>query len=264
MGVFEGLAAEAIEQCLGNLLSAKDLIKERKGFVDSQLFLIKHLLTLREQVAPFEASFTETQVSLDFSSAKAELRKLLAGGGGIGQLLTPNVFVPQVSTSTVDSLQKVVRTLTAAVEEFVVHVTKTLAGDLLSFLVQVSSFEKVSNSNSNSNGEAQLKDQAWAAPACLERIAQDTTAALREKAPMIAQELLVYMPQAQAGTIFSPIRDSIVDSWEQFLLVRNKVCQSGEGDGSIGEAAEAEAQQPSKFLSVQEVQKTLDEAILKN
>jgi hypothetical protein len=65
--VFTGLAQEAVEVCSTSLQNASKVIAKKATAMDGQLFLIKHLLILREQIAPFDIEFSVTHKELDFS-----------------------------------------------------------------------------------------------------------------------------------------------------------------------------------------------------
>ena len=64
--------------CPGLQISSR-LVVKRHGVLDGQLFMIKQLLILREQIAPFEADFAVTEYDLDFSHMRDHLRRIMAG-----------------------------------------------------------------------------------------------------------------------------------------------------------------------------------------
>ena len=68
---FQGLSQEALSMCITSLVAASQQIKQRRASsVDGELFLIKHLLILREQIVPFNVDFSVKETGLDFSKIK--------------------------------------------------------------------------------------------------------------------------------------------------------------------------------------------------
>ena len=68
--IFQGLSQEVLDACIFSLESACSQITTRKGLRNGQLFMIKHLLILREQITPFQVQLSVLEHSLDFSKLK--------------------------------------------------------------------------------------------------------------------------------------------------------------------------------------------------
>ena len=67
MTVFADVASEAVDICRQSLLLASDMLSTKQMKLDGQLFLIKNLLMLREQVIPFDAELIRKEETLDFA-----------------------------------------------------------------------------------------------------------------------------------------------------------------------------------------------------
>ncbi|KAK0624480.1 Conserved oligomeric Golgi complex subunit 3 [Lasiodiplodia hormozganensis] len=79
--VFDDLAHQIVHQTTLSLYTAASQISARHSPTDSQLFLIKHLLLLKQQIVAFDIEFVSQDVSLDFSSVTSTFYELRERGG---------------------------------------------------------------------------------------------------------------------------------------------------------------------------------------
>ena len=74
--IFQGLSQQALSACMISVETAAQLISRQKTLVDGQLFHIKHLLILREQIAPFQVKTFGQLLSAGRNWVEKTLRKL--------------------------------------------------------------------------------------------------------------------------------------------------------------------------------------------
>ncbi|KAI9728437.1 MAG: Golgi transport complex subunit 3 [Chrysothrix sp. TS-e1954] len=79
--VFDDLAHDIVHQTTLSLHRASQQIASKTSTIDAQLFLLKQLLTLKQQIVTFDIEFVTHQVDVDFSSITNTFYELRSRGG---------------------------------------------------------------------------------------------------------------------------------------------------------------------------------------
>ncbi|KAF8250272.1 Sec34-domain-containing protein [Wilcoxina mikolae CBS 423.85] len=125
--VFDDLAHTIVHATTRSLLAAsQSLSKSRSDPADSQLFLIRHLLLLKEQLVAFDIEYAhQPDVNIDFSTITGTFSSLRT----TGSLFSPNglftlvksAAMPKVITSMLDAKTELDVRLRTAIGDFVDH-----------------------------------------------------------------------------------------------------------------------------------------------
>ncbi|KAG1366679.1 putative conserved oligomeric Golgi complex subunit 3 [Cocos nucifera] len=220
--VFTGLAQEAVEFCSISIQNASKSIAKRSTPTDGQLFLIKHLLILREQIAPFDIEFSVTHKELDFSHLLEHLRRILRGQASLfdwsRSTSLARTLSPRVLESQIDAKKELEKNLKATCEEFIMSVTKLVVDPMLSFVTKVTAV-KVALSSGNQDQKSDsvlakpLKNQAFAAPDKVAELVQKVGTAIEQELPEVITKMKLYLRNPSTRMIlFKPIKTNIVEA----------------------------------------------------
>ncbi|XP_024973741.1 conserved oligomeric Golgi complex subunit 3 isoform X1 [Cynara cardunculus var. scolymus] len=238
--VFTGLAQEAVEVCSLSIQKASKLVAKRSSLMDGQLFLIKHLLILREQIAPFDIEFSVTHKELDFSHLLEHLRRILRGQTSLfdwsRSTSLARTLSPRVLESQIDAKKELEKSLKATCEEFIMSITKLVVDPMLSFVTKVTAV-RVALSSGAQNQKLDsamgkpLKDQAFATPDKVAEIIQKVNAAMQKELPRVMGKMKLYLQNPSTRTIlFKPIKTNIIEAHEQVQSLLNKEYSEEERD----------------------------------
>lgn len=219
--IFQGLSQEALTYCIQSLTVASQAIATNKSSIDGKLFEIKHLLILREQIAPFRVDFTMKETSLDFSKVKTAAYELLQKRKQLFALGTNNALLefllegaPQVKEQLLDSRKDVDRQLKIACEQYIKDVTKQLVGPILTFIENAQNLLK-QNTQPQANAGLVLRQTPWAAPQQISSLIQESQRNIKSKLAAVQRAMQLYLSNKDTEFIlFRPIRVSqLIYNW---------------------------------------------------
>uniref|UniRef100_A0A4W3J795 Conserved oligomeric Golgi complex subunit 3 n=1 Tax=Callorhinchus milii TaxID=7868 RepID=A0A4W3J795_CALMI len=224
--VFQGLSQEALSACIQSLLAAADSITKNKTQTDGQLFLIKHLLILREQIAPFHTDFAIKEISLDLKKTREAAFKMLNPKSvpRLFRLNSNNSILefllegsPEIKEHYIDSKKEVDRNLKSACEKFIQHQTQLFVGHLEEFMTKVTALKNMSHQG---GPKYLLAQQPWAQPAKINDVVASTYKTIKNKLPPILRSLSLYLSNKDTEFIlFKPVRSNIQQTFQKLHSV---------------------------------------------
>lgn len=133
--VFEDIALQSVQACTKCLRDGVTYIGKRRGTMDADLFLVKHLLIMREQLSPFDIDLRSVERQLDFSDAGKAVSRFLANRNRrLFSMSTENALVTllregvSINEASVDSKRDLEEALRSACNDFIDHTCDSLAG----------------------------------------------------------------------------------------------------------------------------------------
>ncbi|XP_067128052.1 conserved oligomeric Golgi complex subunit 3 [Centruroides vittatus] len=225
--IFQGLSQEVLAMCIQSLITASNQISKNKTPLDGQLFQIKHLLILREQIAPFQVDFAIKETALDFSRVKNAAYSLLQNKSRLFSFSTNNSLLefllegtPQVTENLIDSKKAVDNQLKVICEEFISHCSEIILGPLLTFMDKAKVIIQVQKEESIR--QVSLPNQPFASPEKLGEVVSRVYREMKSYLPTLRRTMALYLANVDTEYIlFRPIKTRIQNTFEQLIqLIR--------------------------------------------
>ncbi|KAL1115855.1 hypothetical protein AAG570_006144 [Ranatra chinensis] len=207
--IFQGIAQEALTLCMENVQQAANQISANKSALDGEMFQIKHLLILREQIAPFQVDFTIKSMLLDFSKTKTAAIQLINKKSRLFSLSSNNALLefllegsPEVREQWLDSRKDVDRSLKASCESFIGHATRHLMG--AQFMMTVDKAE-------NWTLKETLHEQPWVKAEILAELVQSATKSIKTNLTGLQTTMKLYLANRDTEFIlYRPIKNNVI------------------------------------------------------
>ncbi|KAE8626202.1 hypothetical protein XENTR_v10006546 [Xenopus tropicalis] len=224
--VFQGLSQEALSACIQSLLGASEAITKNKTQIDGQLFLIKHLLILREQIAPFHTEFTIKEISLDLKKTRDAAFKILHprtvprffrlnSNNALLEFLLQGT--PEIKEHFIDSKKDVDRHLKAACEQFIQQQSKIFVEPLEDFMTKVTALKTMA---SQGGPKYSLSQQPWAQPVKINDLVSSTYKTMKTKLPVTLRGMSLYLANKDTEFIlFKPVRSNIQQVFQKIHML---------------------------------------------
>lgn len=194
--VFDDLAHEIVHQTTSSLVQASSQVKTRASLVDSQLFLMKHLLILKSQIVAFDFEYVTPEVSFDFSNVTNTFWELRERGGLFSARnllrLVGGGLLPRVVESMLDAKVELDGRLRTVINDFTNGIAASITADL---------------------SEAGLRKRNLDAATAVQAVREG----LERESPLLRKRLDDYLDDVRTKeTLVMAVHEQIVENYERF------------------------------------------------
>ncbi|KAL7571775.1 hypothetical protein ACA910_002866 [Epithemia clementina (nom. ined.)] len=260
--VFEDLALNSIQACTAALKDGAQFIRTAKSQRDAHLFLVQHLLILREQVSPFDLELRTVERQLDFSEAGKAMAKFLANRNRrLLSMNTENAIVMllregvSVQESSVDSKRDLEDALRTACNDFIAHALQSLAGRLVNFVQERSNNTSTGPSGDGGTGTPNKSQQKIKeSPQLVTEILQETVETIKAQLPTLWEQMSLYLDNPSTQSILlKPVTKKIMKAVSELKQwMNNTVDHQWNSDSRSQALAVANQVEPALKLGQQQ------------
>ncbi|CAF3827309.1 unnamed protein product [Rotaria magnacalcarata] len=224
--IFQGLSQETLTMCVQSLIAASELITKRQTPMDGRLFLIKHLLILREQIAPFNVDFAVKEMVIDFTKLKEAAMKFLSKKSKLLSMNRDNAFLDfllqgtlQVKESFIDSKREVDKHLKQTCELYIADLSSLLCGTIRQYLQRAQVILKL-NHDQNNIQKVSLREQPFAKPEVMHDLIIENYNLMKKQLPDIFKTMSLYLANKDTEQIlFKPIKNNMQQAYQELIIL---------------------------------------------
>lgn len=212
--VFEDIALLGIQSCAKSLKEGSLYIEKKSGQLHCDLFLVKHLLILREQLSPFDMQLRSVERQLDFSDAGKAVSRFLANRNRrLFSMTTENALVTllregvHTREASIDSKRDLEDALRSACNAFIEHTSASLAGAVITLIDQYKSITST---------EAPLHSHSFLSSDYVKAVFTRTLDRLEPQLGEVVTQMSLYMENsATRGILLKPVIKKILRLLEE-------------------------------------------------
>jgi hypothetical protein len=224
--VFDDLAHRIVHSTTLSLTQASTLLSKSTSPTDAALFLVSHLLLLKQQIVAFDIEFVtpETEVQYDFSSITNTFWELRSRGGLFNPRNLVGLLIPKVVENMLDAKAEVDARLRQAITDFTSQFSTRMTAPI----------------DTKNNKKVPIQE----VPARTAKIRQN----VEHETPFLRSKLEEYITDARTREMLvAAVAESVAQAYEDWFDTSYEPSISGTGRNAKGKGREDGVWDPDAF-----------------